>query len=947
MSDIIYQILFQFILILMIAGFGRFIKLPPAMRHHFFWFSLFWIEEVYLKSILTTLPAQYILITSKLMFALETFIPTAAVCLTLNLYYRRTRFIQNAVYLVSLMFMPLIIFTDLLINAYTPTGYLISYGHGPLFFLHRVWIYGGLLLIPVLFHVNLTNRHSITQIHSRTLYFALISQYLIHLITNVFYPYFTDVQPAQSITIIIDMMYILFYYYILSKKQPPDPITLIKKIMINTTLYLTVFLLISLNIYILKPWLQENFDHADTLVFLFSATLIIVLFHPLHRLLTRLIEKNKFLKKRDYYEALMSICERISEFNETDALGQYVVSVLSSTMGIPNVSLYLFDEKQRLYILQYATDVFHSFRACDETHIFIQELKNFNQIIIREPGRADDDDLARLLHRMQAELLVPIGGEGELSGFILLGRKKSGDCFTSEDEGILNTMTNHLYSALENTKLFSSILNKANQLSRVNAMQENIPYASDRTQYYQDVARDIAQCMDAELVRIYSFAFSDQLITEAEYRTDGLEITLPAHSAEELAYLRTGNDVCTDLQLLLPLQGHNGSVGVLLLMNASRPNYTKTLDHSILQLYANNIGDMLNNLNLYQAIIEAKNYSSGILRAITNIVITIDPRNCLLMVNQSGEQQGFKQNDDLAQNQDYRELFALVIRAREQREEIYNREIKCGFVHQLDYLVSLKFIPGAPSEDPAILVVLTDVTEIKKLRSELLQKERLMTIASMASVIVHEIRNPLTSVSTLSRMMPNHHNDPEYVELFTSVVPKELDRVNELMEDLLELGRTRKLEKSSLNVKQLLEERAKFLQQSAHASNVVITLDVPDIVIAGHEKKLTQVLQNIIQNGIQAMSETGGKLILAAEEKLVVHHKTEVEMCVISITDSGKGMSLETRENIFKPFFTTKEKGTGLGLAITQKIIEDHGGYIVVESEPGAGTQFNIFLPQK
>ncbi|HMM59733.1 MAG TPA: ATP-binding protein, partial [Candidatus Rifleibacterium sp.] len=122
---------------------------------------------------------------------------------------------------------------------------------------------------------------------------------------------------------------------------------------------------------------------------------------------------------------------------------------------------------------------------------------------------------------------------------------------------------------------------------------------------------------------------------------------------------------------------------------------------------------------------------------------------------------------------------------------------------------------------------------------------------------------------------------------------------------------------------------------------VVLQADyLPDLKVFVDSEKLKQVFLNLIFNGIQAMSN-GGQISIRA------HKQSESPWVTIEVQDTGAGMSPETVARVFEPFFTTRQRGTGLGLAIVKKIIDLHGGKIEVSSEPGKGTCFTIYLPQK
>jgi signal transduction histidine kinase len=227
--------------------------------------------------------------------------------------------------------------------------------------------------------------------------------------------------------------------------------------------------------------------------------------------------------------------------------------------------------------------------------------------------------------------------------------------------------------------------------------------------------------------------------------------------------------------------------------------------------------------------------------------------------------------------------------------------------------------------------------EMLKAQKQLLMADKLSSLGRVAAGLAHEIKNPLAAVKGMVQTMGNNLNDPEFVKDFKEVVPKEIDRLNNLVENLVRLGRTPKLQFSQVNVNTLIESTLKLFENRCQANNIRINKDLhPVPEIKADPEQLTQVLTNLILNAIQAMPK-GGELSFGSR---VASHGS----IVVEISDTGHGIPGEKLKDIFEPFFSTKEEGLGLGLAITYKIIKDHGGEIEVESEVGRGTRFKITL---
>ncbi len=228
-------------------------------------------------------------------------------------------------------------------------------------------------------------------------------------------------------------------------------------------------------------------------------------------------------------------------------------------------------------------------------------------------------------------------------------------------------------------------------------------------------------------------------------------------------------------------------------------------------------------------------------------------------------------------------------------------------------------------------------SDMLEAQRQLMLSDKLATVGTLAATLAHEIKNPLASIKGFSQIIGKaiKEKDEEAISDFSAVVPKQLDRINEMIEKLLRLSRPARPEKRPVSVNSVLDEIVKLLERQCIKSGVRVEKDYEgELVIDGDANQLTQAFMNIIINSIQAMPG-GGELKLKIQNS---------RFKAVEITDKGKGIEREKLEHIFDPFFTTKESGTGLGLAVTKKIIDDHGGKIEIESMPGKGTTFRIIF---
>ena len=235
----------------------------------------------------------------------------------------------------------------------------------------------------------------------------------------------------------------------------------------------------------------------------------------------------------------------------------------------------------------------------------------------------------------------------------------------------------------------------------------------------------------------------------------------------------------------------------------------------------------------------------------------------------------------------------------------------------------------------------THMLEVKALEAEVLQRERLSALGNMAAAIAHEVRNPLNAISMgLQRLKVEFSptDEPDQYSRLTELMLGEVQRLNTIVEQFLSLARPIEINAEALPLPEFLKELASLEDSAAKRSKVQIRViaaaNLP--ALKADPDLLTQVLLNLMLNGLQAMPE-GGTLTLEA--------KTSNSNFVIAVTDTGTGLSAETAPRIFEPYFTTKAKGTGLGLAISRRIIEAHGGTLTATNESAGGCRFEICLP--
>lgn len=237
-----------------------------------------------------------------------------------------------------------------------------------------------------------------------------------------------------------------------------------------------------------------------------------------------------------------------------------------------------------------------------------------------------------------------------------------------------------------------------------------------------------------------------------------------------------------------------------------------------------------------------------------------------------------------------------------------------------------------------IITVINDETEKKQLQHKVEHQQALNVVGQMAASIAHEIRNPLTSLKGFTELLKL--NADEESRMYLSVIDSELQRMEQILSELLVLSKPTSMKVELLDLDNIVKQVIEFMLPDALMKNIMIqyiSSTNQAAYIGGNENRLKQVFMNLIKNAMESMNN-GGTITI---EMNVI----DCTMVELMIKDEGNGMDSSTLQNLFQPFYTTKSTGTGLGLAFVKKVIEEHEGLIDVNSELQKGTCFHLQFP--
>jgi len=238
-------------------------------------------------------------------------------------------------------------------------------------------------------------------------------------------------------------------------------------------------------------------------------------------------------------------------------------------------------------------------------------------------------------------------------------------------------------------------------------------------------------------------------------------------------------------------------------------------------------------------------------------------------------------------------------------------------------------------------IVASDVTAIARMQERLQRSERMSAVGGLVAGVAHEVRNPLFGISATLDAFEALYGDERF-RTYTSALREQLDRMNELMHDLLEFGRPSPIVLVPGSIASVVVSAQSSVRALATKEGVTIRAEVPDDLpeVAMSAQRLVQVFDNLLENAIQ--HSTAGQIV-----DVRAWHDEEEHAVVVAVEDSGPGFRVEDLGRIFEPFFTLRSGGTGLGLSLVQRIVDEHNGEIVALNRESGGAAVIVRLPNR
>jgi PAS domain S-box-containing protein len=356
---------------------------------------------------------------------------------------------------------------------------------------------------------------------------------------------------------------------------------------------------------------------------------------------------------------------------------------------------------------------------------------------------------------------------------------------------------------------------------------------------------------------------------------------------------------------------------------------------------------------------ELKSYTDSILRSVTSGIVTLDLDGRVATMNPAAEMltgvfasdvsgryclEAFSHSPELG------EILVETLGGR--RMVNLSLTLRRPNGSTLPIEMSTAPLRGREGKDLGVVGIFRDMTVLRELEEHVRRSDRLAALGTLAAGLAHEIKNPLTSLRTFTRFLPRKFEDQRFRERFERVVPHELERINAIVEQLLELARPARIAVQPVRIPELIDRALDLYANQLEAKAIEVrreyARDCPSI--DGDPEYLYQAFVNLVANAVEAMDTRGALTVRVGwshrADALAPRHPPDTRGHVkVEVEDTGPGISAAQADKVFDPFFTTKGSGTGLGLALTHKIVEDHRGRITFRTVPAQGTTFRITLP--
>lgn len=415
-------------------------------------------------------------------------------------------------------------------------------------------------------------------------------------------------------------------------------------------------------------------------------------------------------------------------------------------------------------------------------------------------------------------------------------------------------------------------------------------------------------------------------------------------------------------------------IGVLQIFNKTDQSEFTSNDLAVLMTLCGQVALAIENLQLFNklsdfnknlqeqitaathALVDLKNFNESILQNISSGLITTDISGKILFANHASMTILEYSEADLLDRR-MEDIFgketaaAMMKPVLDQDQMPVSTELRVMTKNKREIYLGFTTTVRYDSEHRKLgyIVSLRDITQIREMRQTIMRMDRLASSGVLTSAIAHEIRNPLAGIKTMAQALEKEMKADDHRMEYVQRIIKQINRLNELLKAFFTYARPVRPEKKQCDFRMIVKEIKELLRSRCENEKIKIE-EIYDPflpMLFVDENQIQQVMINLIMNGLDAM-EKGGKLTVEAQlirRSLPPKFHDEREVVEIRVSDTGKGIPREQIKSIFDAFYTTKPNGIGLGLSIVYRIVEEHGGEILVDSIEKKGTTFTLLIP--
>lgn len=397
--------------------------------------------------------------------------------------------------------------------------------------------------------------------------------------------------------------------------------------------------------------------------------------------------------------------------------------------------------------------------------------------------------------------------------------------------------------------------------------------------------------------------------------------------------------------------------GVVLLGSRLSGKIYGVHEQDALQFFCEQIGVSLENSRLYTAVQDGKIYNDILLDSLVSGVIAANADRVVTVFNREAQRITGRAHDQVIEHGIAAlpsPLAAVIHKTLDTNSGVWDHDLSIGGDDgdEVPIRLSSSVFHSHTGDCMGVLVVLNDMTLVRKLEEQVRRTDRLASLGTLSAGMAHEIKNPLVSIKTFTQLLPERYMDEEFRETFSELIGKEVTRIDSIVNRLLHFSRPTKPQLVPVHVHEVLHSALRLISQQLRRHEIELThaLDADADLIRGDVDLLSQAFINFFLNAIESMEKQGRLTVTTCAETPSWHTPVRgvsngAKCLRVDITDTGVGIGKEVLTRIFDPFYTTKSSGTGLGLSVAHGIIQDHGATVDVESKLGEGATFHVSFP--